>query len=299
MKMDYTSLVFDRSENLNLIENIIPMKEQELKYFLGNDKLDEIVSDEKTKQKVILSMLKHIGSPDSELRDNLIYQTFCQFILESKLDNDLLIEILDICISDQFLFKGIGEKNTDSVFTRSFTSLLIALILYLDNRDDFLSRAKVLEVKDKLISYVHLEKDVRGYVREKGWAHSVAHAADAFDELVKNKKMKESNYPEIVKAILGKIYQAERVYIHDEEERMIIPIVQMADNVLEKEVLESWIKNRRKELEKDKNELEEVNYWFLVANYKNFLKSLSLTIIDKPSLSSLQSVVLHAIKEIY
>ncbi|UQZ76989.1 hypothetical protein C2I17_21925 [Niallia circulans] len=80
---------------------------------------------------------------------------------------------------------------------------------------------------------------------------------------------------------------------------MIIPIVQMADNGLEKSVLESWIKNRRKELEKDKNELEEVNYWFLVANYKNFLKSLSLTIIDKPSLSSLQSVVLHAIKEIY
>ncbi|MEM5598844.1 hypothetical protein AAHB53_25705 [Niallia circulans] len=47
---------------MNLIENIIAMKEQELKYFLGNDKLDEITSDEKTKQKVILSMLKHIGS---------------------------------------------------------------------------------------------------------------------------------------------------------------------------------------------------------------------------------------------
>lgn len=111
--------------------------------------------------------------------------------------------------------------------------------------------------------------------------------------------MKQSNYPEIVKAILGKIYQSESVYIHDEEERMIIPIVQMADNGLEKEVLESWIKNRRKELEKDKNELEEENYWFLVANCKNFLKSLSLTIIDKPSLSSLHPVVLHAIKEIY
>lgn len=299
MKMDYTSLVFERSENLKLIENIIPLKEQELKYFLANKKLEEIVSNEKTKQKVIFSMLKHIGSPDSELRDNLIYQTFCQFILESKLNHDLLTEILDICLSDHFLFKRIGEKNTDSVFTRSFTSLLIALILFQDNRDNFLSRAKVLEVKDKLISYVNREKDVRGYVREKGWAHSMAHVADAFDELVKNTKMKQIYYSEIVKAILDKIYQAESVYIHDEEERMIIPIVQMADNGLEKSVLESMIKNWRKELEKDKNKLEEENYWFLVANCKNFLKSLSLTLINKPSLSSLQPVVLHAIKEIY
>ncbi|MEK4908099.1 DUF2785 domain-containing protein [Niallia sp. FSL M8-0099] len=284
---------------MNLIENIIAMKEQELKYFLGNDKLDEITSDEKTKQKVILSMLKHIGSPDSELRDNLIYQTFCQFILESKLDNDLLIEILDICISDQFLFKGIGEKNTDSVFTRSFTSLLIALILYQDNRDDFLSRAKILEVKDKLISYVHLEKDVRGYVREKGWAHSVAHAADAFDELVKNKKMKQSNYPEIVKAILGKIYQSESVYIHDEEERMIIPIVQMADNGLEKIRKVCLLLSTINFLRNFCNSLPRTNNFLpLIHSYLSLTPS-SYFLSKIPTLPSLHPVVLHAIKEIY
>ena len=110
-------------------------------------------------------MLVHIGSPDSQLRDNMIYQTFCQLILETKIDDQLLGEILELCVSDQFLFKGIGEKDTDSVFTRSFTSLLIALILYQDNRNDFLTEAKVNEIKDKLISYVNLEKDVRGYVK--------------------------------------------------------------------------------------------------------------------------------------
>ena len=45
-------------------------------------------------------------------------------------------------------------------------------------------------MKDKLISYVNREKDVRGYVREKGWAHCMAHVADAFDELVKNTNLK-------------------------------------------------------------------------------------------------------------
>jgi len=284
---------------LNLIENIIPMKEKELKHFLGNRKSEEIEWDEKTKQTVVKSMLIHIGSPDSKLRDNLIYHTFCQLIMENKLEKHFLCEVLETCLSDQFLFKGIGEKDTDSVFTRSFTALLIALILYQDNRDDFLSVAKVLEVKDKLISYVNFEKDVRGYVKEKGWAHSVAHVADAFDELVKSKKITQSNYPEMLQAIFGKIYQTESVYIHDEEERVIVPIVQMIDNGLEKEVLETFIKNIRNELEIYKKELEEENYWFLVANCKNFLKSLLLEILNKPSVSSMQAVVIQTIKVIY
>lgn len=284
---------------MNLIENIIPMKEKELKHFLGNRKSEEIEWDEKTKQTVVKSMLIHIGSPDSKLRDNLIYHTFCQLIMENKLEKHFLCELLETCLSDQFLFKGIGEKDTDSVFTRSFTSLLIALILYQDNRDDILSVAKVLEVKDKLISYVNLEKDVRGYVKEKGWAHSVAHVADAFDELVKSKKITQSNYPEMLQAIFGKIYQTESVYIHDEEERVIVPIVQMIDNGLEKEVLETFIKNIRNELEIYKKKLEEENYWFLVANCKNFLKSLLLEILNKPYVSSMQAVVIQTIKEIY
>lgn len=275
------------------------MKEKELKAFLEKRNFEEIEWNEKAKQTLVISMLIHIGSPDSELRDNLIYQTFCQLMVESKIDNHLLSEILESCLSDQFLFKGIGEKDSDSVFTRSFTSLLLALILYQDNRDDFLSEAKVNDIKDKLISYIKLETDVRGYVREKGWAHSVAHVADAFDELVKSKKINQSNYPEIVQAIFGKIYQAESVYIHDEEERMIVPIVQMLDNGLKKEVVESLIIDMKKMLQQYRSKLEEENYWFLVANCKNFLKSFLLTIINNPSLLSMQTVLSKAIKEIY
>lgn len=284
---------------MNLIENITLMKEKELKAFLEKRNFEEIEWNEKAKQTLVISMLIHIGSPDSELRDNLIYQTFCQLMVESKIDNHLLSEILESCLSDQFLFKGIGEKDSDSVFTRSFTSLLLALILYQDNRDDFLSEAKVNDIKDKLISYIKLETDVRGYVREKGWAHSVAHVADAFDELVKSKKINQSNYPEIVQAIFGKIYQAESVYIHDEEERMIVPIVQMLDNGLKKEVVESLIIDMKNMLQQYRSKLEEENYWFLVANCKNFLKSFLLTIINNPSLLSMQTVLSKAIKEIY
>lgn len=273
------------------------MKEKELKYFLGNRKSEEIEWAEK--KHIVISMLVHIGSPDSQLRDNMIYQTFCQLILETKIDDQLLGEILEFCVSDQFLFKGIGEKDTDSVFTRSFTSLLIALILYQDNRNDFLTEAKVNEIKDKLISYVNLEKDVRGYVKDKGWAHSMAHVADAFDELVKSEKINQSTYPAIMLAIWQKIYQTESVYIHDEDERMIVPIIQMIDNGLGQEVLEGLIINMKNDLHQYRNQIEEESYWFLVANCKNFLKSLLVNMISNPKLSSMQSVVSKTLNEIY
>lgn len=273
------------------------MKEKELKYFLGNRKFEEIEWAEK--KHIVISMLVHIGSPDSQLRDNMIYQTFCQLILETKIDDQLFGEILEFCVSDQFLFKGIGEKDTDSVFTRSFTSLLIALILYQDNRNDFLTEAKVNEIKDKLISYVNLEKDVRGYVKDKGWAHSMAHVADAFDELVKSEKINQSTYPAIMQAIWQKIYQTESVYIHDEDERMIVPIIQMIDNGLGQEVLEGLIINMKNDLHQYRNQIEEESYWFLVANCKNFLKSLLVNMISNPKLSSMQSVVSKTLNEIY
>ncbi|MDD5369725.1 MAG: hypothetical protein PHQ40_11605 [Anaerolineaceae bacterium] len=66
-----------------------------------------------------LDMLDQIGSPDSELRDDLIYSSSATWILRLHLFNgDQLRQLLSIALDDQHLFYAIGETNTDSVFTR-------------------------------------------------------------------------------------------------------------------------------------------------------------------------------------
>ena len=170
------------------------MSAQGLKKRLQEIKKGERHWDKESEYIVIKSMIEHIGTTDSELRDELIYSTFCWLMIEkNELKHEVLIELLDTCLNN-LLLHGIGETETDSVFTRAFTTLLIALILYRDNKDDFLTKGMVHEVKGKLIHYFNLEYDLRGYVPEKGWAHSVAHAADAFDELVKNPKIDQDSY---------------------------------------------------------------------------------------------------------
>ena len=159
----------------------------ELKEILRPIQSGEKEWDAENEQLLIPAMLEHIGSTDSILRDTCIYGTFCKLILEKQLDKGLLEEMLEACLADEMLFHGIGEAESDSVFTRSFTTLLIALILYSDNESGFLSGEMIVEVKEKLLVYMEAEKDLRGFVPGKGWAHSIAHAADAFDELAKKR----------------------------------------------------------------------------------------------------------------
>ncbi len=250
------------------------MDATELKVHLIEVQEGNRIWDDENKVLLVRSMIEHIGSTDSELRDNLIYNLFCQLILEkNQLDHKLLYDILEWCVS-KTLFVGIGENGTDSVFTRSFTLLLIALILYRDNADNFLGDSMIFKTKDALIEYMILEKDLRGYVPEKGWAHSIAHAADAIDELVKNPNLARSSYHELVEVLWKTMFVSTSVYIHDEDERIIVPLLAMVSNGLNPDILQSFIQGIPAALRLQKEQLSEENYWFLYANSKTFLKSL-------------------------
>jgi hypothetical protein len=273
------------------------MNQNELREILQAIKKGERSWDEESQYIIVKSMIKHIGTTDSVLRDKLIYSTFYWLIIEKNhLEHELLVELLDICLND-LLFKGIGEKETDSVFTRAFTTLLIALILYRNNKDGFLTKSMVNRVKDELIHYINLEQDVRGYDSEKGWAHSVAHVADTFDELVKNQNVGQESYLEILNALWSKIFISESVYVHNEDERLLIPIIQMLNNGLSQKEIINLIENIQGKLKIQKEQLNPEKYWFLLFNCKTFLKSFYMNIINS-NFVSLQKSIEECLKEI-
>lgn len=272
------------------------MEAHQLKTILSELKTGERTWETEKKVVIMDSMMVHIGSPDGELRDKLIYSWFYQLIVEkSLLEHELLSELLEVALND-LLLKGIGENGTDTVFTRSFATLLIALILYRDNEDDFLTSNKILQVKDKLIEYINLEKDLRGYVTDKGWAHSIAHVADTFDELVKNKKVHKEYYGEMLSALWNKILVFNSVYIHEEEERILFPIFAMLERGLEIKDIEIMLQQIPNELKKQKSLIKEEEYWFLYANCKTFLKSFLIKVQKKPKLLPLQKSIENCLK---
>ncbi|WP_261129777.1 DUF2785 domain-containing protein [Bacillus sp. Marseille-Q3570] len=274
------------------------MNESELKKILKEIKSGQKNWDDENKRLIVRSMINHIGSTDGELRDQLIYTTFFKLIIEKNLlETELLKELLD-CSVNHLMFKGIGETGTDTVFTRSFSTLLIALILYKDNAENFLTGDTTVYIKQKLIQYITLEKDLRGFVSDKGWAHSIAHVADTFDELIKNPEISEEDYVEILQQLLNKILVSESVYVHDEDERILTPILEMLDNGLDVKVIEEWLQELPMKLEGNKRHLDCEKYWFLVFNIKTFLKTFYIKINSDKHYESLQNSIRHCLTKI-
>ncbi|MCP4420857.1 MAG: DUF2785 domain-containing protein [Chloroflexi bacterium] len=172
-------------------------------------------------------ILPHLGSADAELRDDLIYSTLATWILAGKFEDDELKELLRQMLTEKHLFFKLGEAETDSVFMRSFSMLLIPLILIQQRKRPFLMPHELRDLKVKLLDYLEREQDLRGFVMEddKGWAHAVAHTADALDDLVQCEEMGNEELLEILAAIQHKAAEPKVVFVHAEDERLVTAVI--------------------------------------------------------------------------
>ncbi|MGG0703228.1 DUF2785 domain-containing protein [Bacillus paramobilis] len=220
------------------------------------------------------NMLKHIGVTDSYLRDKLIYSTFYHLIKKDYISHTQLQKLLLESISENYLFYKIRSDDEDAVFTRAFTTLLIALLIDADTKYNFLSQNDILTVKDQLILYMNKEHDFRGYVQDHGWAHSIAHASDTFEALVNSPKLENLYYEEILQTLLNKVCVHSIYYKYEEDERLVYPIVSMLQNGLQEETLILALHDLAAQLPVQKQTLQIKSYEFLYGNIKAFLRSL-------------------------
>ncbi|MCL2171088.1 MAG: DUF2785 domain-containing protein [Defluviitaleaceae bacterium] len=223
----------------------------------------------------IAGMLKFIGHTDGEFRDGLAYSTFNSWTDNGTISTTQMRHILTTCLGEQHLFFGIGEKDTDSVFTRSFSSLVIALAFCLHDKKPFLTIADVKGIKETLLRYMGKEKDCRGYVNGKGWAH----AADALGntagcEIDGKFCFDGKELLEILDAVKTLILCRNCVYTAEEDERLIWAVNAVcANNILTNEDLIAWVDSFNPNDKEWWNGAIPGDY-YLHVNRKNFLRSL-------------------------
>jgi hypothetical protein len=125
-----------------------------------------------------------LGSVDPETRDGLALPTLATWISRGVYD-DLLPGLGDGMAAG--LLVGLGEDGTDSVFRRSFSVLVLATCIERDNEARLLPAHTILAWGDRIAAWYLREKDLRGYVPTKGWAHAIAHGADAIGRLAESR----------------------------------------------------------------------------------------------------------------
>ncbi|MBV9256519.1 MAG: DUF2785 domain-containing protein, partial [Ktedonobacteraceae bacterium] len=100
------------------------------------------------------ALLANLASTDEELRDELSYMLLASGIIDRhRLTIEQVEAFLQVVLDKDHLFYCIGEAGTDSVFMRSFSSLIVAGIVYTDNRNPQLPAEDIHLAKDALLRY--------------------------------------------------------------------------------------------------------------------------------------------------
>ena len=268
------------------------MEKQTLKTLLSNIKDNEYAVPEGVNPyKLSVDMMEYIGDIDGELRDDLICSVLLEWIMTDVLTPEEAYHIFLIALDEKHIFNGLGKVD-DTVFDRTFSVLVSACITY--KHKNFLPDNDILKAFNKVLKFYNEDKDVRGFVEGKSWAHGAAHGADALMELAKCEVIGYEQLKEILNAIYKKINVNYYGYINNEDERMISAVKEVLErDIIPVEEIEEWIRSFGK-IEKTGILPDDL---FIEFNVTLFLKSLYFRLVDNTKYEQLAKIVKEVLKK--
>jgi len=182
-----------------------------------------------------------LGSTRPEVRDGTAFPALATWI-DRGIYDDLLIGLGDGMVAG--LAVGLGESGTDTVFRRSFSALILAACLERDNERHLLPGAKILEWGDRVATWFLAEKDSRGWVPDKGWAHAVAHGADTIGALGESPHLAGPEHALLLDILAERVLlqPSDQPLAAGEPDRIAAAVMQiLRRNTLSTDVLEPWV----------------------------------------------------------
>jgi hypothetical protein len=185
-------------------------------------------------------LTRMLGDTDPETRDGTAYPTLATWVGRGVYD-DLLAGLGDGMAAG--LGVGLGERDTDSVFRRSFSALILGECIARDNERPLVAGGKVLEWGDRVATWLLRERDLRGFVPDKGWAHAVAHGADALGTLAQSPHVGANELTVILDVIADRILlPVDRLFHNGELDRLAAATMQvLRRNRLSLRIIEPWV----------------------------------------------------------
>lgn len=244
---------------------------------------------------LLTKMLANIGSPDSELRDLLICNLFYAGIptgeISLRQQEWLLEEILD----KNLVLTGIDQEG-DLVFTRTFSLLVLSLIVTSDSHHHFLSDKQFRTVFKLANDYLRTEQDTRGYVDEKGWAHGIAHGADLLVSLVSHPSFTQQMIPTIQLTIEGVLLRKTDPFTANEEGRLSqVMVAQLAHYSESGHPLILWLNDLKEKLKSTQKSLTNFEASQLERKLNQFSQALYFKLMVEQKQVSVSQQILELI----
>ncbi|EAG9321083.1 DUF2785 domain-containing protein [Listeria monocytogenes] len=192
---------------------------------------------------IIDTMLSYLSSIDSELRDHIAYNIFSEWlVVQDNLTTEQKMRIYNYAVNKNNLLFKINIIDSDAVFQRSFLALIIALLLENNKVHNFLTDNEIRKTLDLLIELLEKEKNTHSFIEEKGWAHCIAHTADALDELIYQRAINEIDVKKIMTAITFFYKNNTNILTGEEDERLSnILITALFEQKINNEEVKNWL----------------------------------------------------------
>lgn len=250
---------------LQQLQQVLAMNEEERRLYM-----------QAHEEQLLTNMIKHIGDPNSTLRDQTNYRLFMELLSANHWKADSLRTLTMQLIDDEHLFLHIQDREaTEAVFTRSFSALWLTALLHADAQLRFLQADDLTEIFQQVARYFTRERDVRGFINdEQGWAHSMAHVADLCVASIRHPQFEVRYAPMILQGVKDAFWKGS-VYIDDEEERFAKVIESLIAIDFPEEILIEWVEQVFDKLEVYLYEAGYTKDWFKArSNTMHFMKTM-------------------------
>lgn len=185
-------------------------------------------------------LTRMLGSTDPVERDRTAYPTLGTWIDRGVYD-ELLPGLGDGMAAG--LEVGLGEEGTDSVFRRAFSVLVLATVIERDTQEYLVPADQVLRWGDKIVSWYLRERDLRGYVPGKGWAHAAAHGADAIAALAGSRHFGIPELTVLLDVLADRLALSDTPLLCGEPDRMAHAVMEvLRRDLVPLSVVEPWLR---------------------------------------------------------
>ena len=217
---------------------------------------------------------ENIGNPNPEIRDDLVFNLFGQFIFEQLITKEQLRWLIEkMNITNRLEYRL--EENGSATAYRSFSALVMGMILRVDGDqtsgyDSCLTNSERVTWMQNGIRYLTREQDRTGYDEKLGWVHAFAHGADLLGTIISHPKCTQEYVVEALEVISDIFQKSQQPFIDEEEKRLGLAIFfGIESGNLSQQLLCEWMKKQRfEELDGSRES------YYRLAMYKSFLATI-------------------------
>ena len=243
------------------------------------------------RQEELQWLLDHIGDPNPEIRDELVFTSLARGIQEELFTQDQFHFIAEVVSSDGGLDKEI-DKIGLSTLERSFRALIYANLLSADgNEHSLFYKGLKTDIRNAMLSqglyYLKKEKDTTGFSSQYGWFHAFAHGADLLTEVVCHQDFPKNRDYEVFD-VLGQLFKRITIrFTNDEDWRLARVLYEpILQGKLDQEQVASWIKTVD-------FPIEETEDFYKFSNFRSCLLEVYVQLDQK---NSIQDALKEAIQ---